>query len=127
MRTFVPLLAILLLLLPSSAAALVSVRTCAELQAMESMSCCCDHPESEAPALPSISKDCCCEWKSPLQVPSPPPFVVDGQTSVCFAAEPQETLRVPRKTNVSGSGWLPNAPPRAPPRPLFLQYSSFLI
>jgi len=131
MRTFVSLLLVVILLVPSSLGAVVfAVEQCQTQAAKAEVSCCCAHEEPPQESGPYLERSCCCEVKTPpapMQDPILPRDLAEGSPDygvIPFVEyldkdyEPEAcSLQLPRF----------RGPPRAPPRPLFQQHQRFLI
>lgn len=131
MRTFVSFLFVVILLVPSSLGAVVAVaEQCQTLASKAEVSCCCTHEEPSRESGPYLERSCCCEVKTPpapMQEPILPRDLAEGAPDYGVAPflehvekdyEPGAcSLQLPRF----------RGPPRAPPRPLFLQHQRFLI
>ena len=131
MRTLPALFAMLLLLLPSSlGAVMASQELCAQMEAMAEMSCCCAHDEAPKETQgPFVARTCCCDVKVPLESKSPwePIRIAAEENSPTGSVAIETTLAfflAPQPTN--SFYWISPGPPRAPPRPLFLSFQSFL-
>ncbi|MDA0667171.1 MAG: hypothetical protein O3A95_05550 [Planctomycetota bacterium] len=132
MRSLPALIAIVLLLLPSSLGAVVAAQeTCAKMAAMAEMSCCCEH-QAEAPADlgPSISRTCCCAYDLPV-APAPLQEGVrmhkEGKSDTSLFESHFAVFSFPNLPLLTSVQQAAPGPPRAPPRPLYLSFQSFLI
>lgn len=125
------LFAILTLLLPSSLAAMAWSQPEFCLSQGNMPNCCCTHDQDATDQQgPSLSRGCCCEFEAPQSLPETPEpsrLANSGIDLDWLTACPQEQLLpsyspAPLQTELREQG-----PPRAPPRPLFLVFQSFLI
>ncbi|PCJ55718.1 MAG: hypothetical protein COA70_01170 [Planctomycetota bacterium] len=131
MRTLPALIAIVLLLLPSSLGAIAAVRdSCAKMAAMAEMLCCCEHETSSpSDSGPSLSRSCCCEFDAPATpIPSQEsPRVQSEEKSESSFLECPFLMPLPwHQGTAPASDPVLLGPPRAPPRPLYLSFQSFL-
>jgi hypothetical protein len=129
LRAFVLML---LLLLPSSVGAAVTVaQNCADLQAQGEMECCCRHAEENTSQHQgaTMAPKCCCEAEapaSPIEAPKVPRLapepIPDWDWTAAFAAD----VLAPAKcvTQVQG---ISLHPPRAPPWSTLQRSQRFLI
>lgn len=124
------LLAIVLLLLPSSLGAAVHVAKDCSTLAEQVASCCCEHLEPQKNLGPFLDAGCCCEVDVPLEplqrqeiprvnstseVPTPPAATATG-------------ISLPTAGNVdSGIVLVPRGPSRAPPGSILVRFQRFLI
>jgi len=132
MRALPSLLAILLLLLPSGlSAALAAEASCAAMEALAEMSCCCsEHSAPTEENGPAFSSECCCELNSPLAPPSNQEgarFAPEEKTSSTLQVCPFEEITFFCSSCSRVNEAVSVGPPRAPPRPLYLSFQSFLI
>ena len=130
LKRLTALFAIVVLLLPSSLAAVVwsNPEFCVGPGSMPN--CCCTHDEDAADQGQSLSPECCCEFEAPQPLPDDPEPARLAEIDVdldWLLTNLQEQL-LPFDSDAPFTCELRiQGPPRAPPRPLFLRFQSFLI
>lgn len=130
MPTFLARFSILLLLLPSSlGAVMASQELGAQMEIMASMSCCCGHDEApEKSSGPVFSRACCCDVdlpRTPSSQEGPLRFAADENSNAGFVAS-ESSHEQPSVPALQAEERIRPGAPRAPPRPLFLSFQSFL-
>jgi hypothetical protein len=124
------LFAIVVLLLPSGLAAVMwsNPEYCMGPGTMPD--CCCTHDQDPAEQGPTLSRECCCEFEAPQPLPDDPEpaWLVEGGGDLDWLLTCPQEQPLPFCADTPLSCELRiQGPPRAPPRPLFLRFQSFLI
>lgn len=130
MRILPALFAILLLLLPSSlSAVMASQELSAQMETMASMSCCCEHNEAPVkPSGPVLSRSCCCDVDLPSTPSSQeePIRIASSEKSETDFPANEACQLLPNAAILNSKDRCQPGAPRAPPRPLYLSFQSFL-
>lgn len=135
LKRLTALFAILVLLLPSSLAAVVlsQAQPCMDQGTSASCcsGCCCTHSElDQEEQAPVLQRECCCEFQAPVTPQEEPVQARCGteqELGVIAYFLHREGLAFLNSGYPTATPSLLKAPPRAPPQPLFLYFERFLI
>lgn len=130
MRILPAFFAIVLLLLPSSLSAVMAAQELEmQMDLMANMSCCCEHDTAPIKSSgPAFSRTCCCDvdlpatpssQEDPVRFASGEKPDIDFEWCVTSALLPKSVVQKSEERCQPGA-------PRAPPRPLYLSFQSFL-
>jgi hypothetical protein len=135
LKRLTALFAILVLLLPSSLAAVVlsQAQPCMSQDTSSSCcsGCCCSHSEQDQDEQgPLLESECCCEFQAPSapqEQPAQARYSAEQNLGIAAYLPYDKGFTLLDHGYPSAPPALVKAPPRAPPQPLFLYFQSFLI